>query len=91
MKIAESQLRRTIRKVISEYGRYGRNRNDRDRKRDWVIVCDWTKSPDPKDHRWGTAVYAEHFGTRAQAEYKAKQYSKERGVRMWVEEGYEQG
>lgn len=89
MKITESQLRRTIRKAISEYGRY--NRRNQDRKRDWVIVCDWTKHPNPEKHRNGTSVWAEHFGTKAEAKYKAKQYAKEQGVHMWVEEGYEEG
>ena len=89
MRLTETKLRRTIRKAILEYGRF--RSPTKSGKRDWVIVCDWTKSPDPKDHRYGTGVYAEYFGTKAEAEHKAKQYSKERGVHMWVEEGYEEG
>ena len=92
MRMTENRLRIIIREAIRNRWKdpYPRRRNQ-EKKRDWVIVCDWTKSSDPKDHRHGTAVYAEHYGTKASAEFKAKQYSKERGIRMWVEEGYEQG
>jgi len=89
MRITESRLRRIIREAIRNrwkdpYPTRGRNK---EQKQLWVIVCDWTKHSDPKKHYYGEAVYAEHFGTKAEAEYQAKQSSKEIGAPMWVEEG----
>lgn len=59
------------------------------RKQHWVIVCDWTQSPDPSHHRYGEAVYAEYFGTRSEAQRKADEYSREWGVQMYIEESDE--
>ena len=85
MKITETKLRRMIRNVISEYGR----RRSQERKQHWVIVCDWTKSPDTSLHRYGEAVFAEYFGTKADAQRQARVYSKEEGVPMWIESSAE--
>lgn len=74
-----------IRKVISEYGR---NR-PKERKQHWVIVCDWTSHKDPSKHKNGEAIYAEYFGTEANAKRKARMYSKEIGAPMWVESSIE--
>ena len=85
MKIRETKLRRIIRNVISEYGR---NR-PKERKQNWVIVCDWTSHKDPSKQKNGEAVYAEYFGTEANANRKARMYSKEIGARMWIESSVE--
>jgi len=89
MKITESQLRRTIRKAISEYGHY--NRRNQERKQDWVIMADWTKHDDPDMHGGGIGPWTEHFGTKREAEKLARKLSNEKGCPMWVEEGYEEG
>ena len=74
-----------MRSVISEYGR----RRPQERKQHWVIVCDWTQSSDESLHRHGEAVFAEYFGTKSDAQRKARMYSKEEGAPMWVEPSVE--
>ena len=85
MRLTETKLRRIIRNVISEYGR---NRS-KERKQQWVIVADWTSHEDPSKHGWGEQVYAEYFGTEADAKRKALQYQKEIGVPMTIEPSVE--
>jgi len=81
----EASLRRVIRKIIAEYGRT----RSKERKQHWVIVCDWTSHEDPSKHKNGEAVYAEYFGTKANAQRKAQMYSKEIGASMWIESSVE--
>ena len=80
MRLTETNLRRIIRNLISEYGR-----RSRERKQHWVIVCDWTSHRDPSKHKNGEAVYAEYFGTEGNAKRKALQYQKEVGAFMTIE------
>ena len=85
MRLTETNLRQIIQYVISEYGR-NRSKN---RKQHWVIVADWTSHKDPSNHKYGEAVYAEYFGTEANAKRKALQYQREVGAFMTIEPSVE--
>ena len=90
MKLTESKLRSIIRETIRNRWKdpHSRRRNQKE-KQHWVIVCDWSQHPDESKHWWGEQVIAEYFGTKRDAERKARMHSKEEGAPMWVEPSVE--
>ena len=88
MKITRRQLRRIIAEAYSYKDPYP-SRRKQQKEQHWVIVCDWTSHKDPSKHKNGEQVYAEYFGTEADAKRKALQYQKEIGVPMTIEPSVE--